>query len=60
MTPADLTTARTAMGLSQVQLAEALGVSRQIVWRWEQGKVPIPAWLHLAIAGILAKASDGG
>ena len=57
MTPLELTTTRTAMGLSQVDLAKALGVSRQIVWRWEQGKVPVPPWLHLALQGLHCAAS---
>ena len=39
--PADLATrlreARHAAGLSLSDLAERIGVSRQTIWRWEQG-----------------------
>jgi len=37
MTPEDIRTRRQALGLSQAQLAGALGVSRLTVAHWEQG-----------------------
>lgn len=43
MTPKQLITARIALGLSQGQLATALGYVRSsAVWRWEHGKPLIP------------------
>ena len=41
MTPADLLTAREALGLSQHALAEALGIPRNTVARWERGALLI-------------------
>lgn len=36
MTPAEIRAAREALGLSLDGLAEALGVGRMAVWRWER------------------------
>lgn len=41
MTPADLKAKREAMGLTQTELAAAIGVTWTTVWRWEKGRVPI-------------------
>lgn len=51
MTPADLRTAREALGLTQRTLAERLTVSENTVWRWERGLMPIehPGMLRLAL-----------
>lgn len=38
MTPSDFAAARHAMGLTQKQLAERLGVSTRAVQYWEAGK----------------------
>lgn len=41
-----LAAARVNAGLSQEELAKKLGVSRMLVWQWENGKVPMkPAYL---------------
>ena len=46
MTPADIKTIRTRLGLNQTDFAAFVGVkSRETVRRWETGKVPIPHWL---------------
>ncbi|MCS6290397.1 MAG: helix-turn-helix transcriptional regulator [Nitrospira sp.] len=42
MTPTDLKTLRSALGLSQQALADRLGVTRNTVTRWEMGLHPIP------------------
>lgn len=42
MTPAQLKTLRVKLGWSQTRLAEALGVTRNTVTRWEMGLHPIP------------------
>jgi transcriptional regulator with XRE-family HTH domain len=36
--PRELTRIREALGLTREQLAEALGVTRVTVWRWEAGE----------------------
>ena len=41
-----LAAARVNAGLSQEELAKKLGVSRMLVWQWENGKAPMkPAYL---------------
>lgn len=50
MTPDELRTTRARLGLSLTGLAEALGVDRMTVWRWEQGRFALPTWLPLALA----------
>ena len=49
MTPAALTAARVALGLTQGQLAAALGVGRKTVNRWECGTCRIPPMVGLAL-----------
>jgi len=43
------------MGLSQAELARALGVSRAAVSRWESGKRRIDSVLALAVGCLAAK-----
>lgn len=50
MTPADLTSEREKLGVSQAELSRALGLSRGAVSLWESGKRAIPPYLGLAIA----------
>lgn len=45
MTPAQLHAARKRLGLSQSELAEALGVDYRTVGRWERGEREIPTLL---------------
>lgn len=52
MTPLQLTEAREALHLSQVDLARALGVSANTVSRWHQGQRATPSYLWLALKGI--------
>lgn len=59
MIPAELIARRTALGLSQFRLAQALGVStnpRQrtssTIWRWENGERAIPGWVPPALERI--------
>lgn len=57
MQPADLHHARKALGLSQHALAEALHMGKwgwQTISAWENGRKPIPADLHLKMAGLAA------
>jgi DNA-binding XRE family transcriptional regulator len=50
MTPSDLRTARNSLGLSQVEMAERLGVDVMTVSRWERGQREIPLTAALAVA----------
>lgn len=52
MTPADLAAWRETNGLSQSDLARALGVDHSTVWRWEHGRGDIPPFLHLALKAL--------
>ncbi|HWR58781.1 MAG TPA: helix-turn-helix transcriptional regulator [Thermodesulfovibrionales bacterium] len=49
MTPEELTQWRERSGYSQIQLANALGVTNVCISRWENGARKIPAFLHLAL-----------
>jgi len=54
MTPADLRAWRKTAGLSQSELASALGVAVMTVSRWERGQREIPSFLHLALKALSA------
>lgn len=45
-------TFRAAVGLSQVRLAEQLGVSTRAVEEWEAGRRSAPAYLALAFSAL--------
>lgn len=50
MTPAELTDYRaSALRMTQVALAEVLGIHPTILNRWEKGRAKIPPYLHLAL-----------
>lgn len=60
MTGAELRDLRSRLGLSQDQLAQALGVSRSQVVNWEQGRdrhtgrpAPVPRAIELAVRYLL-------
>jgi DNA-binding XRE family transcriptional regulator len=48
----ELKAARKGLGLTQTQLAKALGVSRGTIASWEVGRYTIPPYLALAMKGI--------
>lgn len=50
MTPIQIKALRIDLGLSQAQLAEAVGVTRTSISAWEQGHFPAPRWFGLAAA----------
>lgn len=52
MTPAEFAAIRSELGLSQLALSRVLGVARMTVLRWENGLVPIPRTVDLAIDNI--------
>jgi transcriptional regulator with XRE-family HTH domain len=41
---------RQALGWTQAQLADRLGVKPNTVARWENGVLEVPVWLPLALA----------
>lgn len=54
MTAAEIKAARAALSMSQVQFAEALGISRRNVENWEADSRSPPVYLRLAIAALVA------
>ena len=57
---ADIYSARKTLGLSQEKLAEALGVSRNTVSRWERGEFSPSAENLAALARLLAQLEGDG
>jgi transcriptional regulator with XRE-family HTH domain len=57
VTPADLLAFRRALGLTQRELAERLGVPQATIWRWESGQHPIqhPTILRLALEQLASR-----
>jgi DNA-binding XRE family transcriptional regulator len=53
VTPHQLKAARERLGLTQTTMAEALGVVRESVNRWERGAVAIPKSIALAVKFLL-------
>ena len=53
--PAALRTWRSSIPCSQQRLADALGVTRRTVVRWEGGHLPIPPYLGWALRGLTAR-----
>ena len=63
MTPAEIRTARSTLGLSANGLAEALRLGKgggRTVRRWESGDVPISGPASLAIELLLKAEQKGG
>ena len=54
MTPADLRAWRAAMGYTQPQAAQALGVSLRTIKAWEGGETAVPAIVPLACEALAA------
>ncbi len=52
MSPSELKEARSALGLTQKELGEQLGVTANTVARWERGERTIPEFLTLALETI--------
>jgi DNA-binding transcriptional regulator YiaG len=57
--PAELKAARKKLGMSQPQLADALGVDRVSVARWETGTRRIPSMLRLALKALQMERRKG-
>lgn len=49
MTPAELKQRRQSLGMTQQQLADALGITPNRLQSWEVGRNAIPPFLHLAL-----------
>lgn len=59
MTPAEFRDTRKAMGLTQAELAAELDVSRSQVYRWENGRAPVPRMAEIAIGQIAERIMAG-
>lgn len=53
LTADDFARWRKLMGLSKVKAAEALGLSRNMPRRYEDGSAPIPLYIALACAALI-------
>jgi transcriptional regulator with XRE-family HTH domain len=49
MTGSELKSKRSDLGWSQVKMADYLGINRSTLWRWEEGVVPVPKSVELAL-----------
>jgi len=58
MTPAELRAARLALGLTQPELGERLGVHWTTVSRWENGRQRIPQIVALAVTHLRGQRVD--
>ena len=58
MTSADLIAARTALGMSQKQLAEALGLTDRQIGNLERGRSPIMRQTELAVKYLLEQNAN--
>jgi DNA-binding transcriptional regulator YiaG len=56
MTPAEVKTCRNELGLTQAQLADRLGITRNTVARWEMGMHPVSAPIELLLKTLAAAA----
>lgn len=52
--------ARRSLGLSQTEMAKAMGVNQSTVWRWEEGKLRISPLAELAVEHLLAESKRQG
>jgi transcriptional regulator with XRE-family HTH domain len=50
VTPADLRRLLVELGIGSAQLAVLCGVDRITVWRWRQGKIPVPVYAETILA----------
>lgn len=48
----DLKSKRKTLGLTQRALADALGVNISTIWRYEDGRLPVPRRVELAISAL--------
>jgi transcriptional regulator with XRE-family HTH domain len=58
VTPAELRAARRALGLTQTQVADALGVALRTYQTYEQPGGTVPAWLARAAATMVNRLYD--
>lgn len=58
MAPDSLRNARTALSLTQTEVAHALGVDLRTYQRWEAGDAPLPRWLERKTATMIHRLND--
>ncbi|MFZ2996813.1 helix-turn-helix transcriptional regulator [Sphingobium sp.] len=59
MQPTEMRDIRKAAGLTQEQLADAIGVSRVLIGQMERGNAPIEKRTELAIRYVVDQAGNG-
>lgn len=57
MTPAEIIELREQAGMTQQQLADALGLNRRTIYRYEIGEITIPFYKELALRQVLTGRS---
>lgn len=60
MTPGELTEARKRAGMTQHELARAIGYSKRTIQRYEAGDWPIPQVFALAVATVSRPTTKRG
>lgn len=60
MTPTAFLARRKALGMTQAQLATALGVHQMTISKWERGKTRIPGHVALALDALAAQRQNTG
>lgn len=58
MTPILLRHLRKRCGLTQQELADRWGLSRETITRYETGALPMPDWVHDAIMHLSRASTD--
>jgi DNA-binding transcriptional regulator YiaG len=59
MTPRDLRNLRRALGMTQQELAAALGVSEQSIYYWESGRRRIRPVVEKALMPLIRRLESG-
>jgi DNA-binding XRE family transcriptional regulator len=49
---------RAALDLTQTELAEALGIRQNTVWRYEAGMMDVPPYMELAMEALMNRAKQ--
>lgn len=58
VTSEQLRAARESLGLTQTEVANALGVDLRTYQRWESGEAPVPRWVSRKAATMVHRLLD--
>jgi len=56
MTGKELKIARVTLDMSQIQLADAIGITQNTISRYETGTLPIPRLVEIAVTCLVERA----